>query len=732
MATLSTTFSQTNEIEPRPRTSLRGARLWIARAAWGLICATSLALYGMLLPLILKSNDYGDWTTEASAPLFGINIYSKAFDTYALFFLGLKYLALAVFVMVALYIFWRKSDDWLAILVSITLLVLPHSFNLGGSTENWFVYHYPWDIILYALDEFVNGLGISLILFIFFLFPDGRFVPRWTRWFAYVPFLFFAVVWSGRILDVSWNFDETLTWFAYLAIFLGLLLLVVGSQIYRYRRVSTRAQQAQTRIVVFSLVSVVGFYTLLFPISIFGVPILMDAAPGALATFFLGVFTPTILPLAFGVAMLRDQLWASDRVLNRAFVYGTLTVILLVIYIFIVAGLSELFRATNDFLIAAVATGVVALLFQPLRERLQRSLNRFLYGQRDEPFVVLNQLGVQLENTLAPDAALPLIVETIARTMRVPYAAIALTTDERRTMTEFGAAVHNPLVLPLRYQNETVGEMLVARRAPNENFSPADLQLLGNLARHAGAVAYTARLNAQLQQSRERIIAERENERRRLRRDLHDGLGPTLASQTLKLDAAMELLERQDGDAKRAREIMQELKTQTQSTVADIRRIVYELRPPALDDLGLIGALRAHLAQYDGVNGLKITFDAPEGLPPLSAAVQLNAYRIVLEAVTNVVKHARASHCTVRITAGDGQPMPGNGRALVLAVTDDGSGLPEEVRQGVGIASMRERAEELGGTFRLERNDPRGTGVIATLPLSNGISKPEAENRNQK
>lgn len=727
MATLSAAIPQTGESENSARTTLRGAPLWIARAVWLFVGGAALVVYAMLLPLILRDNSYGSWEVERSAALFGINIYSRAFDTYALFFLGLRYLALAVFLGVAFYIFWRKSNDWMAMLVSLTLLTLPLMFNLGGYTENWYLYHYPWDKLFNALDEFLNGAGMLLLLTVFLLFPDGRFVPRWMRWFAPIPFLLVGLIALVNIIDVSPTWDESLGWFALVVIFLSLLSIAAWSQIFRYRNVSTRAQQLQTRWIVLALVGIAGGFAIVIAVA-FGLPDFWDTPLGALLNYLFGLTIPTLLPLAFGVAMLRDQLWQSERVLNRAFVYFALTAILLLVYIFIIAALSEIFRATNNFLIAAIATGVVALLFQPLRERLQRSINRFLYGQRDEPFTVLNQLGAQLENSITPDTALPLIVETIARTMRVPYVAISLDEGEnmrlaaetrkqenRKTGIPVSLSPTLPVSIPLRYQNETVGELKIARRAPNENFSAADMQLLENLARQAGAVAYTARLNAQLQQSREKIIVERENERKRLRRDLHDGLGPTLASQTLKLDAAIELLVDEQRETREARKILQEVKAQTQNTVADIRRIVYELRPPALDDLGLVGALRAHLAQYNAVNGLQITFDATSELPQLSAAVQLNAYRIVLEAVNNVVRHARAKNCVVRITENGDRRL--ETRDLRLEIVDDGIGLSEHFRVGVGIASMRERAEELGGTFKIEANEPNGTRVLATLQI---------------
>lgn len=715
MTAISPAFSQAIPKSPDTRTTLRGMPLWVARALWSLIALASLGLFAALLPLVLRLNGYGDWTIESSAPVFGINIYTHAGHTYALVLLGLKYLAVAVFVAVAFYIFWRKSDDWMAILVSIMLFVLPHTFNLGGYTESWALYPYPWNNLLNALDVFFNGIGFVFLFFVFFLFPDGRFVPRWTRWVALLSLVFVAAAWLSEFLHTFIRWNDTISWLAIILTFFGLLVLATWSQIHRYRNYSTPPQQAQTRLVVTSLVITVSLISFLFLISFVGLPFNqlspLNTSVGALLTFLFGTFSLPLLPLSFGIAMLRDQLWQSERVLNRAFVYGALTAILLLVYVLTIGALSELFRTTDNFLIAAAATGVVALLFHPLRERLQRAINRVLYGQRDEPFRVLNQLGAQLENTITPDAALPLIVETIARTMRVPYVGIELADDNRQTAAaHFGDIRSNVIKLPLRYQQENVGELIVARRAPNEDFSSPDIQLLENLARQAGAVAYTARLNSALQQSRERIINEREQERKRLRRDLHDGLGPTLAGQTLKLDAAMDLLNTQNHETTRAREILEDVKTQTQNTVANIRRIVYELRPPALDDLGLLGALRAHLAQYNGINGLQIAFDAPNELPPLSPAVQVNAYRIVAEAVHNVVKHANATECLVRITS--------NGD-LKLEINDNGIGLPENYRAGIGLNSMRERAQELGGTFQILPNEPKGARVIASLPLSN-------------
>jgi signal transduction histidine kinase len=269
--------------------------------------------------------------------------------------------------------------------------------------------------------------------------------------------------------------------------------------------------------------------------------------------------------------------------------------------------------------------------------------------------------------------------------------------------------------LPLLYRGEEIGAFLLVPRPGEGGFSSADKHLLDGLARQAGVAAYTVRLTADLQRSRERLVTAREEERRRLRRDLHDGLGPALGSLPLKLDVADDLMEE---DPAAARELLRGLKAQSQSAVADIRRLVYGLRPPALDDLGLVGAIRETTAQY-GANGLRISVEAPESgsLPPLPAAVEVAAYRIVQEALTNVSRHAEAHTCVVRLVLDEA------GGVLRFEVSDDGRGLPAGYRPRVGLHSMRERAEELGGSCLVETLPENGTRVRASLPVASPASE---------
>jgi signal transduction histidine kinase len=238
---------------------------------------------------------------------------------------------------------------------------------------------------------------------------------------------------------------------------------------------------------------------------------------------------------------------------------------------------------------------------------------------------------------------------------------------------------------------------------PGEEFSSADRSLPEDLARQAEVAVHAVRLTVDLQHSRERLVATREEERRRLRRDLHDGLGAQLAGLNVQAGTLRRLIPH---DPTAADELVVELREELREAIADIRRLVYDLRPPALDDLGLAESLR-RLAERYGSNGeqLHVLVEAPKALPNLPAAV----YRITQEALTNVARHARARRCVVRLVVNE---------RVELEIVDDGVGIPAERSAGVGLSSMRERAAELGGTCVVESVPKGGTRVLVRLPLA--------------
>jgi signal transduction histidine kinase len=264
------------------------------------------------------------------------------------------------------------------------------------------------------------------------------------------------------------------------------------------------------------------------------------------------------------------------------------------------------------------------------------------------------------------------------------------------------------LRLPLIYRGDAIGYLLLAPRSPGETFGDADLRLLGDLARQAGPAVQAVQLTGDLRRSRERLVTALEEERRRLQRDLHDGLGPTLAGALMKMEAARTRL---DGDTGEADRLLGELASDTRRTIDEVRRLTYDLRPPALDQLGLVGALRERASEFSTARAeaLDIGIESPTDLPPLPAAVEVAAYRIGLEALTNVARHSGARHATLQLAVVDG--------ALDVEVVDDGCGIAANGHSGVGHRSMRERAEELGGWLELGRPAGAGTRVHARLPL---------------
>jgi signal transduction histidine kinase len=420
------------------------------------------------------------------------------------------------------------------------------------------------------------------------------------------------------------------------------------------------------------------------------------------------------IAVAAAIAILRHRLYDINLIINRTLVYTTLMIGVAALYGLVVGALGVLFQASSNLFVSLLATGLAAILVQPMRDGLQRGVNHLMYGERDDPYAVLSSLSRRLEGSLSPEATLPTVVETVAQALKLPYVAIALKQEGNLEIAaSYGLAGEDLVQLPLIYQGETVGQLKLSTRSPNEPFTPGEQRLLRDIARPIGVTAHTMlltqdlrKLAEDLQRSREELVKSREEERRRLRRDLHDELGPQLASLKLNLDVARNLVSR---DPRAAEALLADLRSQSQTAIADIRRLVFDLRPPALDELGLIGAIQEYTRQIAGQDGLQIRLDSPKDLPPLPAAVEVAAYRITLEALANFVRHSQGSNCQVSLSVAD--------LHLRVEICDDGLGLPQAVQPGVGLNSMRERAAELGGTCVIETLWQGGTRVLARLPL---------------
>ena len=701
---------------PQSNTAVR----WIALVGLALIALANLLYYvfdlasdyaDMLIPCpgMLGSGGACNFLAVSSAEMAALASRGLTPHAYAMAMTVSPIILLLVYWGLAGLILWRQAVSWLGLTVAPALIVFPVMMVSGdndwsGSAPVFFVA---------ALVLGISG-GIVMVAFLY-LIPNGRFAPRW----AYMPMLITMVLLSVLGFDNNGIIElPTAVTYPIQAVLVAFVLFGASLQVYRYVRTSNSVERQQTKWIVIGVVAVV--FSVIVWILIFGSTLAISpGTPRLLANVggwtFINAFSLLILPAAIAIAILRYKLWNVDIVINRALVYGGLTLGVILIYVVTVGGLGLLFQTSGNLVISLIATGLVAVAFNPVRARLQRSVNQLMYGRRDDPYAVLSSLSQQYQTTVVPAETLTSIVATIAATLKLPYVAIELLDQtEQIGRAAVGAPGGETVELPIRYQNETVGRLLVSPRGGGEQLTSSEQQLLADIAAQIGPVASATRLNLALQHSREQLVLAREEERRRIRRDLHDGFGPTLASQTLKLDAVLDLLDADDVQAAAAQ--VAQLKRQTQQMVADIRRLVYELRPPALDELGLLEALRAHVAQMNEATGTLRTSIAasPEPLPSLPAAIEVAAYRIALEGVTNAMRHAQARACHVRFTIADnGYPSQ-----LAVVITDDGVGLPADMRPGVGLTSMRERAEELGGTFEAASQPGRGTRITATLPQS--------------
>ena len=548
-----------------------------------------------------------------------------------------------------------------------------------------------------------------LVTYGLLLFPDGHLPSRHWRWVAWAAALAIALLAGsyasapGPLATAPSRANPLVLPLpaavlravgnAGLALFLICCACAVASLAWRWRR-AHGVERAQVQ-------------WLLIAAAVFLVAIQIPAPAGPrLLGTIVTALVALVIPAAIGITILRHHMYGVNVIVRRSMVYGSLTVLLLGVYLATVQLLSHLVSGRTA---APVAAGLVAVLFSPLRYWLQRSADRLFYGDRGDPYSVLTRLGRNLESPADPSGALETVAGTVVSALRVPYVAVALPGDppDRPTAAQ-GTPAAGGYQARLICQGQDVGRLVVSYRTGTSGFSRSERRLLDDLARQTAVTARSALLFRNLVRSRERLVTTREEERRRIRRDLHDGLGPALAGVAFGLDAAGNLLTE---DPAGAHEMLRQLKAETRRSIAEIRRIAHDLRPPALDELGLVKAVEEYAVRVSaGERSLTVNVSVPVPLPDLPAAVEVAAYRIAVEAVTNAARHAGAANCGAEFRHGDGE--------LRVTVTDDGTGIGPDARPGVGLTAMAERATELGGTLTVEAAPAGGTVLVARLPLA--------------
>jgi two-component system NarL family sensor kinase len=571
--------------------------------------------------------------------------------------------------------------------VAAPLLIVLHEAAAPIAAERLvitiFGWSWPWSI----------GLFLPLALL---LFPDGRPLSRgW--WWVVIAVIITAPLFALEMgtapdsppgfpigyltlpfyhqLQPLWTFTELRG--------LASLVLALVALFVRYHRGTETQRRQLLWLLLALLIALIGAIPWSF---VSGTPVAV-------------LFTIPLIPLAVTVAIIRYQLLDIRLAISRLLAWMLLSLAVVVGYAALVAVLDQFVSAQVGR--SAIATVILVLLAAPVLPRLQRLVERAVYGDRSNPARVVSRVGEQLAT---PDAGLVGVVAAIREALRLPYVAVA---HDGTIIAADGVPTEEVRSLPLTYGGRPVGDLQCGLRRGERRIGDADARALELLAAPVAGALHATLLSAELQASRLRILSTQEEERRRLRRELHDGLGPTLTGIAFGADAAANLI---TTDPEQANELLTTLRRETRAALADVRRLVDDLRPHALDELGLVRALQQRAEQLawraDG-ESVDVEVDVPAELPRLPAAVEVATYRIATEALTNVVRHSKATKATVQVSASD---------RLEVLITDNG---PPNGRwsPGVGLTAMRERVAELGGAFRAGPT-PTGGQVVASFPLT--------------
>jgi signal transduction histidine kinase len=561
----------------------------------------------------------------------------------------------------------------------------------------------------YVVGELANCLAWGTTLFFALVFPEPlRVVTRrpWLAWGAFLlPFALHALRIATWERDVRPGLAQTESLILLSASCSFVVIpLAAGILLMRLRQHTTR----ENRVAILLILSTVMAALILFVV----LGVLPELTGGGWRVDLAVRPFALVIPMAgLVVAVLRYRLYDLDVIVRRSLLVLTATCVVGLVFL----GMTWVLKAVADVNESEVLIGgLVAAMLLPLGRLVRQRLSRLVFGARDDAHQVVSELrGVGSAMTV--EETLTQALTTLTRTLRLGYAGVEVARGEGvdPLLVAVGDAGLRSTVVQLEHQGRPWGTLALGTARSREPFGPRDRRLLDDVGSQLAALVASLMMNEELRRSRLRIITAREEERRRIRRDLHDGLGPALAGQSMQLQYARELLKTSPAQVD---PVLERMSSQVRNDIAEIRRLVDDLRPKVLDQLGLVSALRQ---QADGASlavGATDVAAAPmpwsvraEEVEPLPAAVEVAAYRIVLEAVNNAAKHSRASRCEVDLARVNGH--------LEIVIADDGTGLLPERGVGVGLGSMRERAEELGGTFTLTSDRDHGTTIAVRLPL---------------
>ena len=565
----------------------------------------------------------------------------------------------------------------------------------------------------------VPFIGISGFLLL--LFPDGHLPTRRWRWFAWLCGIGLVVL-SLTIVFYPGTFEDsgypnvvnpfglsilgkigdsvfTLAAFAPLTVVGGAVAVIR-----RLRRTTDPVQRQQLRWLAWSAAVIASSYVLaFFPQAIF------HAAPGSSWENWLGTFavmTFILIPITIGISVLKYRLYEIDVVIRKTVVFAVLGASIAVVYFALVAGIGVLVGTRSSALASGIAAAVVAIAFQPARRWARRAADRVVYGGRATPYEVLTEFGENLADTYGAEDVLPRLARVLGEGVGAERARVWLGDGSARRLVatwEAGerADGEDDLLEDVRHQGQILGALSV-RMPANDPIDDSRARLVTDLAAQAGLVMRNAGLVEDLRESRRRLVAAQDLERRKLERNIHDGAQQQLVALAVKLRLAQSLIVR---DPDRAEALLTELLSESNRALDDLRDLARGIYPPLLADKGLAAALEAQAARSPVP-----TTVASDGVGRYPQEIEAAAYFSCLEAMQNIAKYADARAVSITLATSDGR--------LVFRIADDGVGFdPAATGYGTGLLGIADRLAVLDGSLLVDSSPGQGTRIIGSLPV---------------
>jgi signal transduction histidine kinase len=492
-----------------------------------------------------------------------------------------------------------------------------------------------------------------------------------------------------------------------------LSVLSLASLVVRYRRADAELR-AQLKWLLFAAALLVAWV-----VAVMLAPSLdeSDWSGAVLALLLAGI------PVSAAIAILRYRLYDVDVVINKTLVYGVLALFVTVVYVALVVGIGTVVGGTGNLVLSIVATAVVAVAFQPVRDWVQRFANRVVYGRRATPYEVLSDLSGRMAQARATEELLPGIAAIVAEGVGAARVEVWLRVGpdlvreaawseppsaplEPPTVVDSAVSVPGAdAAVPVRHQGELLGVISVVKHR-GDPLNSAEAKLLDDFASQAGLVLRNVRLVEELRSSRQRLVTAQDEERRRLERNLHDGAQQRLVSIALALRMARDMADSESGSGLGER--LDQASDELALALSELRDLARGIHPAILTDRGLIPALTS-LTDRSAVRAtVESTLDRR-----LPAAVEATAYFVVAEGLANAAKYSGATMARVRVHIEEGW--------LRVEVSDDGVGGADPLR-GSGLRGLSDRVEAIGGVMELRSPPGEGTTLRCLIPVEEAES----------